>query len=91
MQNEKEMPSKKLWFKAKRYGWGWTPVTWEGWAVTFIWILGIIKIAKDADKNSHSASDTILKAIIPFIIISVLLMIICYLKGEKPRWRWGND
>lgn len=26
----------KLWFKAKNYGWGWYPVTWEGWTVTII-------------------------------------------------------
>lgn len=24
----------RLWFKAKRFGWGWVPVTWEGWALT---------------------------------------------------------
>ncbi|HYC83050.1 MAG TPA: hypothetical protein VEB60_00680, partial [Candidatus Paceibacterota bacterium] len=21
----------RLWFKRKLYGWGWTPVTWQGW------------------------------------------------------------
>jgi uncharacterized membrane protein YhaH (DUF805 family) len=21
----------------------------------------------------------------------LLLILICYLKGEKPRWRWGKD
>lgn len=25
----------RYWFKPKRYGYGATPVTWEGWAVTF--------------------------------------------------------
>lgn len=25
---------KKIWFPAKRYGWGWgLPVTWQGWVV----------------------------------------------------------
>ncbi len=26
--------SDKLWFKAKKFGWGWTPCSWEGWTVT---------------------------------------------------------
>jgi len=25
------------------------------------------------------------------IFLSIALTIICYLKGEKPRWRCGND
>ena len=26
------------WFKAKLYGWGWTPVTWQGFSVTLGYI-----------------------------------------------------
>ena len=21
----------KFWFEKKKYGWGWTPISWEGW------------------------------------------------------------
>jgi len=24
---------KRYWFKAKMYGWGWTPVKWQDWLV----------------------------------------------------------
>ena len=24
----------KFWFKRKKYGWGWRPASYEGWAVT---------------------------------------------------------
>lgn len=27
-----------MWFRAKRYGWGWRPVTWQGWAVVAVWV-----------------------------------------------------
>jgi hypothetical protein len=28
-------PGRRYWFGPKRWlGWGWTPTTWEGWAVT---------------------------------------------------------
>ena len=25
------------------------------------------------------------------LVLVLVLIIICYLKGEKPRWRWGKD
>jgi len=24
-------------------------------------------------------------------LVSIVLIIICFLKGEKPRWRWGKE
>ena len=24
------------WFRRKRFGWGWTPISWEGWVVTLL-------------------------------------------------------
>ena len=26
--------SDRYWFRPKSFGYGWTPITWEGWAVT---------------------------------------------------------
>jgi hypothetical protein len=26
--------SERYWFRPKSFGYGWTPITWEGWAVT---------------------------------------------------------
>jgi hypothetical protein len=26
--------TKTAWFGPKRWGWGWSPVSWQGWAVT---------------------------------------------------------
>jgi hypothetical protein len=25
------------------------------------------------------------------VALSVVLMLVCWLKGEPPRWRWGDD
>lgn len=82
--------NKKLWFKAKNYGWGWRPVTWQGWlivgAYSFIIAFFFAKIAK----NSNSTGDILMKTTFPFIFITGLLFWICYKTGEKPSWRWGN-
>ncbi len=79
--------TQKLWFKAKTYGWGWTPCTWEGWLVILASTLIIIFYSVQLDKNSKE---------IPYIfffkiaIIVSALIFICYKKGEKPGWRWGK-
>ncbi|HCC06166.1 TPA: hypothetical protein DEP94_02305 [Candidatus Nomurabacteria bacterium] len=79
--------TKKLWFRAKTYGWGWTPSTWEGWLVTTVAILFIILDSLRIDKNSEDIPYFFF--IRMFLIISILLFI-CYKKGEKPGWRWGG-
>jgi hypothetical protein len=35
------MFGKPDWFKAKRFGWGLTPISWQGWSYTATW-LGIL-------------------------------------------------
>lgn len=83
----------KLWFKRKLYGWGWTPVTWQGWITIFIYIIIISTIAlikeKDIQGNPDSGSNFLIFAL-PIILFTILLIIICYKKGEKPRWQWGK-
>lgn len=71
------------WFRRKLYGWGWTPATWQGWMVIFVWVLlfysTVVKMDHEWFKN--------LLAI--FFMVGILIYI-CYKKGEKPRWQWGN-
>ena len=74
-----------IWFPAKRYGWGWgPPVTWQGWAVLLGWILflvgGLLLLTPE-----HPIG------IVVFMVLMCALMFgICYVKGERPRWRWGG-
>ena len=77
------------WFKRKIWGWGWTPVTWQGWATLFLYISAIIIIFKNVDAKSHSNSDTLIGTAPLFIVVTTLLIFICYRKGEKPKWQWG--
>jgi hypothetical protein len=75
---------KGYWFKAKLYGWGWTPVTWQGWLIILIYILTVIDFALTA--NDSAVFSTF---ILPVVILTTALIITCYKKGEKPRWQWG--
>ncbi len=78
----------KFWFKAKSYGWGWMPATWQGWMITVVFGIFIGLVVFLSDVNSHSASDILMSAF-PFIaLLLATLLAVCMKTGEKPSWRW---
>jgi uncharacterized membrane protein HdeD (DUF308 family) len=85
-----EPHEKKLWFKAKLYGWGWTPVSWQGWLIIAAYVAALIFFVARLEERTHSASGFLLGFAPYFIVLTVLLLVVCYKKGEKPGWHWGN-
>jgi hypothetical protein len=70
------------WFRAKRYGWGWgPPVTWQGWVVTIVWFATVIGGAIRL-LPLHSLAFAIF-----ILLMGGILILICYVTGEPPRWR----
>ncbi|MFN3188324.1 MAG: hypothetical protein ACK42D_02150 [Candidatus Paceibacteria bacterium] len=83
-------PSQRIiWFKRKRYGYGWVPCTWQGWLIITIYIVGLIKMANDLLPESASSSPT--RFFVGMVIWTILLLVIAYRTGESPRWQWGKD
>ena len=80
---------KRYWFKRKIWGWGWTPATWEGWLTLFVFIILIVWNFLRIDRASHSISDTLIGALVPTAVLIAALIVVCYSKGERPRWSWG--
>jgi hypothetical protein len=75
------------WFPAKRYGWGWgLPNAWQGWLVlaAFVGLLVIGSLVFPPHRQ-----------IGPFLavvaVLCALLTGVCWLKGEPPRWHWGDE
>lgn len=77
-----------LWFKRKLYGWGWTPVRWQGWVVVGVYVLLMILFSLTIDENS-SNKEVFFTLVIPGILLTFTMIRICYKKGEKPKWQWG--
>ncbi len=73
----------KKWFRRKLYGFGWYPVSWEGWVVILVWV-GILVFS--VAKFDHELQ----KNLIVVFVMTVILIYICYKKGEKPKWQWGK-
>ena len=78
------------WFKAKKYGWGWYPATWQGWAVLGVYLIIVLANFFRVDANSYSVSDTVLGFTPELIVLTAILIGVCYLTGEKPGWHWGE-
>ena len=78
----------RYWFKAKLYGWGWTPATWQGWLILCIYVGLVVLCALTIDDNSP-AREIVFTFILPVVLLTIALIRICYGTGEKPRWQWG--
>lgn len=76
--------TRPLWFKAKRYGYGWYPATWQGWTVMATWLALFAGAFVRWNVETQAA---------PFLLdagaSTVALIVVSFLTGEKPRWRWG--
>ena len=76
------------WFKAKLYGWGWTPVTWQGWVVLLVYVVALGGLSFTIDKTAPT--NHVLWTFIALVaLLTVCLIAICYKTGERPRWQWG--
>lgn len=81
---------KGYWFKRKLYGWGWVPVTWQGWTVIGLWLASVLAFAFTLEIDSP-LREVFSAFILPTIFLTSLLIWICYKKGQRPRWQWGED
>ena len=79
-----------IWFKAKPYGLGWYPATWQAWLVTLLYLALAVFIFVRVDQNSHSASDTLIGVFPVFFVLTCVLLAMAWWKGEEFRWRWGK-
>jgi hypothetical protein len=77
----------KYWFPAKRYGWGWgLPATWQGWFVLVVFVALVAGGAFVFRPKEHLAI-----YLSYVVVLSALLMGVCWLTGEPPHWRWDED
>lgn len=76
---------KGYWFKRKLYGWGWTPVRWQGWLVVFV-AVAFLFFGLYVGETDDAPGATALGL---FLMLAILLFF-GYKKGEKPRWQWGE-
>jgi len=80
------MADRRLWFKRRRYGWGWVPATWEGWAVLAVYVAVVLAAGQLVERADWWG----VGAWVTQVVATVALVVIGFKKGPKPRWRWGK-
>lgn len=71
------------WFAPKLFGWGGTPVTWQGWAVTALFV-GLIAL------GVTQMPGTALRLAVAVPLILAFLWIVVT-KTDRLGWHWGPD
>lgn len=81
----------KHWFKRRRYGYGWTPVTWQGWFTALAFLATVLVgsvVLRDTPRNTYSPE--VLVYLVLVSLATILLVVISFSKGPSPKWRWGS-
>ncbi len=76
---------KGYWFKRKFYGWGWTPVKWQGWLVIFFGLAVFF-----SGYYIGETDDSPGMIVISFLLMLGIFIFFGYRKGEKLHWQWGK-
>ncbi len=78
------------WFKPKRYGYGATPTTWQGWAVTLGTVAAMVAVSlylRLSERHNWA-----LAVMFGFDALAIAFLFIVSRRktdGEW-RWRWGG-
>lgn len=79
------------WFKRRRYGWGYFPVTWQGWTTVASTLAIIIIVSFILPENRSHIPTTKLVIYHLILLIDILASVTIVLKkGPPPKWRWGK-
>ncbi|TCJ24121.1 hypothetical protein [Nocardioides jejuensis] len=78
------------WFARTARGRGWTPITWQGWALAVSLILVPLAFAGALGATPSVLAAAAYGAVTAFALFPLLWMAI--LKGPAPQWRYvGQD
>lgn len=79
---------KRVWFHAKRFGYGWYPSTWQGWLSLVVYfglaIALIYRVSPDA-----TGITVITQIVCPLFALTTGLLLLSYLTGETAHWNWS--
>lgn len=77
---------KDTWFPARTHGWGWgPPVAWQGWVVILVYLVLLLGGAYFLQPRLGDMG-----FLAYTFVITVMLMVVFWSKGEPLGWRWGK-
>ncbi len=84
---------KKLWFKNKRYGYGWVPISWEGWASILVYAIAMAFVVRNIIAlvaYDRFQGVWVAVSVGRVLLLTTALLVVARWKGERPKWSWGD-
>jgi uncharacterized membrane protein len=78
------------WFKPREYGYGATPVTWQGWAVTIGTMIVVVMSSLVIPALASGAAWALSAFVIDALAIAALIIVSRRKTDGEWRWRWGQ-
>jgi uncharacterized membrane protein YhhN len=78
----------QYWFKPKRYGYGATPVTWQGWALTLGTVAAMVAVSVALRLTERN--DWGLAGLAAFDVVALATLFVVSRRKTEGSWRWGN-
>jgi hypothetical protein len=80
----------EYWFVPKQYGYGATPVTWEGWVVAAIFLAIVIALVLIVPRRKKAGLSNKGPLIALFASTAVFIWICAVKTNGDWSWRWGQ-
>lgn len=81
----------KYWFRPKRYGYGATPVTWQGWALIVGTVLAMLAISLGLRLTAMSFWTLATLLLFDAVALGVLFIVSRSKTDGEWRWHWWGD
>lgn len=82
----------RYWFKQKRYGYGASPSSWQGWALTAAYVAILTVMSVWLTERAVRGESGILTFIVLTAVLTLIFVAIAWRTTEGGwRWRWGDD
>jgi amino acid transporter len=80
----------QYWFKPHDYGYGATPVTWQGWGLVLavVFVVGAMT-ALLVSSGRKDASVILPYLVIVFALLGAVVFVSWHKTNGEWRWRWG--
>ena len=86
MTRQRLRPGSSAWFAPKRYGFGATPATWQGWLLTAVFVVALIMAGErmPTDRTKLAVGLALTAAFVAIVAVKTE-------GGWRWRWRWRRD
>ena len=78
----------EYWYKRRRYGYGFTPTSWQGWLMLGLMVLMLVIPAFFLGKSN---TEIVIGYLIYVVVVLGGSLYVIFSKSPTPKWRWGKS